>query len=134
MSGHVALHAANGQLLAHGFCEFVVPEGHFVLEVADGFALAPRQWRWDGEAYVLFVPHANITIKAQLAQIDEQTLRVGVRGLRELVLGFSALIELLRANGFPQIPSTADNQGVINVGQIEAAAAALRAQLDPEGP
>lgn len=68
----------------------------------------------------------NDPILRQLAAIDAAS--GANRGIRELALSFGALVERLR-QVHPDIPSTADNVGMIRIGQAEAQARALRAQL-----
>lgn len=88
--------------------------------------------RWDeGTGQWVATPAAhNLPIKMQLAELDR--VAGANRGIRELALSFAALCELLRARNFPEIPSTADNAGIIKIQQVEAQAIALRAQLVPE--
>ena len=47
--------AVTGVLKAHGFVEANAP-GDVRQEVLDNFDLEPGRWRWDGAAWVAFVP------------------------------------------------------------------------------
>lgn len=85
---------------------------------------------WNGEAWILDAEAAralhNYPLDLQLQEIDLETLRRGVRGLRELVLSFAQLCDLLRATILPQIPVTTDNEGVVRIAQAEALAKSIR--------
>jgi len=84
---------AQGVLKAHGFVTFNGGD-QTPLAVPDDFALEPNRWRWDGAAFVPFVPPPT------QAELDRAAARVALDaipagGLPEVKRALDALRKVL---------------------------------------